>query len=61
MAARGAQNGGRGLERCLPLGFWDRPNADRWNADRWNAARSRQNQVEGEIGNLSDELIVSSE
>ena len=22
MAARGPQNGGRGLERCLPLGFW---------------------------------------
>ena len=22
MAARGPQNGRRGLERCLPLGFW---------------------------------------
>ena len=22
MAARGLQNGVRGLERCLPLGFW---------------------------------------
>ena len=22
MTARGPQNGGRGLERCLPLGFW---------------------------------------